>query len=274
MNDTAGAPLMENIHVKELFSIMRNNNADTTNLAAMINHVAAMQRYLETANEQLAAMRRELVDMREIQKHPFKMSLQNSINTLEGKVNSMREQLDEIKAVIIEGCKNAVAAFKEKSASALNSVMSFFNIKQGLQEFQKQSDAAIHTNEIAISNIEAFSQQYHEAEKAIKNMGRAIRGKKAIQEAKPVGKLAKAMKAPFKAFNTINVKMRNAAVKAASSLEKLNADVTTRKAERAAAKPEKSSLLKRLDENKERVKRDEQERSLPTRVRTPQEIAV
>ena len=274
MDETMGAPLMENPHVKELLSVMSENGADTANVAAMINHVAAVERFMEAATGQIAAMRRELADMREVQKHPIKTALQNSIKNLQGKLNAAMERLGEIKSAIIEGCKNAVAAFKEKGRAALNGIMKFFHIKGGLEAIRDGCTASIQEDNKAIARVEAFSQQYHEAGRSFGNMGRILTGREAREEAKPVGKLAHALEAPYKADRAISIKMRNACMRAIGSLERLDADVSERRAEKAAMKPEKASVLHRLDENKERVARESLDRPLPERGIRPREAVV
>jgi hypothetical protein len=271
MDETINAPLMENPHVQELLAALRDNDADATNLTAMMNHVSAVERFMEQANGQLAAMRRELADIHEIQKHPIKTALQNSIQSLQSKLNAAMEWLGEVKAGIIEGCIRLLLAIKEQGKAALNGMMKFFHIKGGLEAIRDSCTASIQEDNKAIAKIEAFSQQYHETGKAFGNMGRVLFGKEAKQDAKPVGKLAHTLEAPYKADRAISAKMRNACARAIGSLERLDAEVSERRAEKTAAKSEKTSLLQRLDENKERAARESLERSLPERALRPRE---
>jgi uracil phosphoribosyltransferase len=60
MNETLGTPFMDNPHVQEFLSVMRENGTDTANFMSMIGHVTAMENFLETATNQLTAMRQEL----------------------------------------------------------------------------------------------------------------------------------------------------------------------------------------------------------------------
>jgi len=247
MNATATPPLIENEHILELLSLMRENNKDTSGLFAMINRVTEMEKHLETAVGQLADMKRDLHDMREIQDHPIKTKLQKAIIALEQRINDMRESLAKIKVAIVEGAKNALDAFKEKGANALNNIMRFFHIKQGLQAWKENADATIRADTKTIANIEAFSQQYHETGKGVRNMGRALRGKEAVTEAKPVGWLAKTLQAPFKAHRATQVKMKKTLTAAIKGLEQMEQEAAQRKAARA---PDKPSLLDRLEQNK------------------------
>ena len=56
-----------------------------------------------------------------------------------------------------------------------------------------------HTaNNRAVARIDAFSTEYHEMERHLKNMGRAIQGKPAETDAKENGKIARVFKGAFK----------------------------------------------------------------------------
>lgn len=202
MTEQNTAPLLENVHVKELLSIMEANNVPTRkDLLAVLNQVGAMERQLDVAVKELTAMRRELNEARK-QTHPVKTALQSAVSTMEKNVAVLRERLDTIKQNVIEGCKNAVAAFREKGISALDNIARFFKVRPALESMRDDLSKSIRFNDATISNIELVSTEYHEAGRHIKNMVRAMAGKEAIQDAKAVGKLAEALKAPFHANRT------------------------------------------------------------------------
>ena len=115
MNET-GTPLSENQYVKELFSILQDNGRDTSGLSALIGHVGEMENFIKRAEDKIADMKSQLSDMKEVQNHPVKAALQTAIKTLETKVAEVRERLSDLKNNIVEGCKNAVAAFKERGS--------------------------------------------------------------------------------------------------------------------------------------------------------------
>ena len=196
----AQSPLvMENEHVKELLSIMEANNVPSMkDLLAVLHHVGAMERQLDAAVNELQAMRRELAEA-QAQNHPIKTALQNTIKALEKNIAVMRERLDELKANIIDGCKNAVAAFKEKGIAALDNIARFFKVKPVLESLRDNLDKSIKLDERAIAKIGAVSAEYHKAGRHLKNMGRAFIGKEAIAEAKAPGRLAAAIAAPYRA---------------------------------------------------------------------------
>lgn len=267
------APLMENEHVKELLAIMKANSVDAREFNSVLRYVGAMERQLDKAVGELIAMRRELNDMREAQNHPVRRALQNAISTLEEKIAVIRERLDAVKAGIIEGAKNAVAAFKEKGISALSNLASFFHIKNGLKALRNGLNDGIKADERAIAAIESVSAKYHEAGRRVKNMGRALADKEAVQEAKPSGKLAKSLEAPFrneKAALSNALKNVNAAIRGMEQLEAAAAQI--REAKAAAKAEKKPSLLKNLEVLKEKAA--QAKRDVPERPARQQEASI
>jgi len=228
MGKTAQAPLMKNRHVKELLGIMEANHMDAGDLIAILKNVGQVERQLEAAVTELQAMRRELSDMREAQSHPVRRTMQGTVHAMEDKVSEALTRLEAVKNSMISGCKNAAAAFKEKGISTLDSLAGFFKIKAALQSLSNSLAVGIKTNENAIAKIEAVGIEYHEAGRHVKNMGRALSGKEAVPDAKPIGRLAKALEAPFRRALSCLTGAKKLAEAAIGRLEKL---------ERAAEKP-------------------------------------
>jgi len=254
MNDTKTTPLIENEYVKELLAIMKANRVNTEDLQGLIGYVGAMERQLDTAVGELHSMRRELNNMREEQNHPVKTALQNTVRTLERSINDAREQLDIIKKNIIDGCKNAVSAFKEKGISALSNIAGFFKIKDSLQNLRGSLNSGIEANKRAIAKIESVSAEYHEAGKHIKNMARAVAGKEAVQDAKPAGRLAKTLEAPFRSELSCLTGMKKSVDAAIVKLEQL--EKAGLKGRQADKKPSILKTLNALKEQTEQAKRD------------------
>ena len=138
-----------------------------------------------------------------------------------------------------EGCKNTLAAVKEQGISTLDNAARFFHIKPGLEALRNNINEGIQADTKAISRIEAVSTEYHEAGRHVKNIGRALMGKEAVQEAKSIGKLAKTVQAPYRAERACFLAARKGLEKAVASLDRL---------ERAAEK--QPSILKAMQEHK------------------------
>jgi regulator of replication initiation timing len=196
---TTAASLLENEYVKELLAVMEANRVPAVkDLLAVFNQVSAMERQLDTAVTELAALRRELSTSQK-QAHPVKAALQNTGAAMEKSVIAVRDRLDATKQAVIDSCKNAVDAFREKGISALDNITRFFKLRPMLETMRTELDKSIRADRSAMDKIETVSAEYHEAGRHIKNMGRTLMGNEAAVEAKPMGKLAKSLEAPFKA---------------------------------------------------------------------------
>ena len=254
-------PLAENQYVKELFSILGDNGKDTSGLAALIGHVSEMEGFVKRAEDKIAEMKSQLAEMKDMQNHPVKTLLQVTIKVLERKVAKVKELLGELKADIIEGCKNAVAAFKEKGIAALSNLTSFFKVRNGLEDWKKDIDRAISADDKAVAMIKSFSVEYHSTGRHLKNMTRLLMGKEPIDVDKEAGKLAKAMSAPYMAQKSVLTKLKGTIEKAITRLERLETSQAEKKAERTREK--KPSMLAKLDANKERVEQAKRELPIP-----------
>jgi predicted nuclease with TOPRIM domain len=204
-----------------------------------------MESFVKRAEDKIADMKSQLAEMKEVQNHPAKAALQNAVKSLEHKVAEIKGRLVELKGSIAEGCKNAVAAFKEKGVAALDRLASFFHIKSGLQDWNKRIDSAIKDDDKAVAKIEAFAAEYHSAGRALKNMARVAVGKQPVDAKKEAGRLTKALAAPYRMQKTALIGLKKSIGKAIASLEGLENTAAARRgqrqAERAAAK--KPSLL-------------------------------
>jgi len=255
---SGGGNLMENDYVKETFSILQDNGKDTSWLTSLIKQSDGLEDYIKQSENKMAEMKTQLDAMQEVQDHPIKSALQKTIAALEIRIAEMKEKLGELKTNIVEGCKNTVAAFKEKGAAALNKVASFFKLKSGLKAIKNDAELSVKLNDKSIAKIETFSQEYHKAGRALKNMARVAVGKKPVDAAKESGKLAKVMKAPYKASIAINVAIGKQVDKMIASLDKLEKGVENKRGEQAV-KPKKPTLMERLETNKEKIKQRELE---------------
>jgi hypothetical protein len=215
------APLAENEHVKELLAILdAHKSPGAADLRVMLRSAARMEEQFAAAVSELAAVRRELNAIRE-ENHPMRKVLQSAVAAMQTHVSKLREQIDTLKEDIIEGCKNTLAAFKERGAAALDGIAKFFKVKPALEAIAKSCDLAAKDNAKRIDTIERVSREYHKAGRHLRNIGRAFAGKELIAAAKRPGRAARAAEAPLKAVRACNLAMRDAARDAAKSLSRL-----------------------------------------------------
>lgn len=258
-NTTAsgGVNLAENEHVKELLNILKDNGKDATGLSALLNHVNEMENFVKQAENRIADMKSQLDSMKEIQNHPVKTALKNAIKSLEAKVAAIKEHLTELKNNIIEGCKNAVATFKEKGAAVLDKLMSFFHIKKGLQAIKNNAVTGMDKCDKSMEKIAAFSKEYHATGRHLKNMARVMLGKEPLDKVKESGKLAKVVSTPYKAHKACLRSIQRATESMINKLENFQENVAAKRKEKSVVK--KPTLTERLKTNKELIKQKELE---------------
>jgi len=266
-NNASASPLSQNEYVQELYSILQDNGRDTSGLSAIIGHVSEMENFVKRAEDKIADMKSQLAEMKEVQNHPVKAALQRAIKSLENTVAVMKERINDLKNGIIEGCKNAVAAFKEKGISALDKLASFFHIKSGLNSLDKSAAETAQSCDKSVARISEFSSQYHEAGRAIKNMARMIIGKEPIDAKKEAGILAKTLAAPYKAEKALMLQISKSAKGMAEKLEQLEAKANDSRDHRAReSKPE--SLLGEVREAQQLVDQRKREMPVPERAKS------
>jgi len=118
---------------------------------------------------------------------------------LQREIQDLRDCLNELRTAIIEGCKNALAAFKERGAAALDGIAKFFKVRPALEKMAAGLENAEQRNADRIARIEAISAEYHKAGQNLRNLARVVAGRDPLPAPKPVGKVAKAIQAPYKA---------------------------------------------------------------------------
>ena len=246
MSETANAPIMENEHVQQFLSIMKENGKDASAMLGLLGYVTAMESQLSKAVDELTAMRRELGSMREERDHPVRTALEKASKSLESTINETRERLNELKEKIVEGCKNAVAAFKEKGASVLNNIAQFFRLKPAFESLRNKLQSDIKHDQAIIAKIDAIGTKYHTAGMHLRNVGRVLRGKEALTAVKPNGKLAKLAAAPFRTEMKCLQNAAKEAGKAIEALDRLEKSVPQKaEADRGEGKPSVKETMKK-----------------------------
>jgi SHS2 domain-containing protein len=259
-------PLYNNPYVQDLFKTLSDNGKDTSGLSAILNYTGEMENLIKRAEGTISDMKSQLEEVKQLHNHPVKTALQNAIKALERKVIGLRENLMKLKNNIVNGCKNAVSAFKAQGIIALDNVASFINIKDSLQDWKKDAESGIRTSEKAIANIETFASEYHTAGLALKNMARMAVGKPPVDTKKEMGNLAKAVAAPYKAQKAVFAAMKNATEKAITNLDKFENKAVSKRSERAAAN--KPSIMKMLHDNIDTVAQMKRDTPIKERVNT------
>jgi len=124
---------MDNEYVKALLAVMQNNNTPSVkDFVDILKQVTAMENQLNNAVGELSAMRKQLDEARAMN-HPALAAMEKAVINTQNFVTDLRDKLAEIKDNIINGCKNALDAVKEKGIATLNNIVGFFKIKPALE---------------------------------------------------------------------------------------------------------------------------------------------
>jgi len=273
LGDRTGASrLMENVYVRELCTLLEENDRDYSWLLSLIGYVEDMETLAWNNTERFNDLKRQLDEMKEIQSHPIKNALHVTASKLESGAQAIDSKIWDLKTSIIEGCKSAIAAFKEKGIAALDNITSFFHIKSGLQSLGQAINAEINRCDSALGQIESFSREYHSAGSHIKNMGRVLAGKEKSETVKESGKIAWTIGAPFRAFKACLVPMANLVKKMIAGLERLE--------QRAAAihesrdPEEKTSKIQQLRDKQEAIGKEEKAKPVRARIHGLEELEI
>lgn len=191
----------------------------------------------------------------ERRRHPAANAMRKAVIVVQTQVLELREKLMALKQAVIEGSKNAVAAFREKGITALDTVTRFFRVRPMLEAVQTQAAHAAEAADRAMERIETTSMKYHEAGRHLKNAGRALSGKGAVQEPKPPGMMSKAFASPFRAAQACFRGMERSAASAADRLGRL---------EQTTAEQKKPSIQKTIQEYQREMTKV---RAVPVKVR-------
>ena len=276
---SANAPLAENEllsnqYVQQLFSVLQDNGKDTKGLSALIGHVSEMESFVTCAEQKIAEMKSQLAEMKEVQNHPVKTALTNAIKALETKVAEVKEQIGELKTAIVDGCKSALASFKENGAAVLNNLAKFFHIKGALKTVGKSAEQSAATCDRAVANIAQFSKEYHQTGRHLKNMGRMFVGKPPIDTAREAGKLAAVVSALYKAEKAAFRGIQKAASAIVAKLKQLESEQGAKQARRiierkpAERQERQPSILGELEANIQMLAKQDRSRVAPERTKT------
>ena len=245
-----GRPLRSDPAVRELLTLMRaHNSPGQEEFLAVLREVGRMEQQLASAVEELAAMRKELAQARD---GPLKRTLTNAVRVLERSVAALGKQVERLKTAIVQGCRQAVAAFQERGASALAHVSRFLHIRPALEAVGRAADRAAADCDRTTANLRKWSAAYHEAGRHLKNAGRVLAGLEPLVEANDPGRLARAVESLNDKEKALHEAIRRGTERAADSLARL---------EQAAQR--QPSIRDTMRELNETVVREQREKAAP-----------
>ena len=213
--------MMSDPAIREFLAMLEGNAAGEAGFRSLMGHIGQIEGRLFEGARESAALRAEIAAMREDMRHPVRVALTEAADRLDRALAEAGKRLDEIKAAILDGAKKAVAAVREKGISALGGAMGFLGVKKKMAALRDHLDGCVRSVENSISKIERISAEYHETGKHLRNMGRALKGKEAIHDTKPMGKVAKTVRMPVKCARAAFSSASKSAAASVTRLEQL-----------------------------------------------------
>lgn len=140
--------------VTELFKKLNDSKTEMPEFTAILNYVDAIEKQLQSVIDELQGVKQSL----ETAHHPQKSMFNTMITNLEIKVDEMRQQISDLKQSVIESIKNVLDAIKAKGMSALNGVMKFFKVQEGLDALRDDLDNAKKSVEKVASKLETLEK--------------------------------------------------------------------------------------------------------------------
>lgn len=176
--------------IEEFLALLDNNPTAKGEMQGLLWQVMQMEQELKTTTKELAALRRELAEAREPR---VKRMLTKAVQGLEQSVAALKTRIDNLKAAIIKGCKEAVAAVREHGASALADTARFFKVGPMLEAVGREAERAAARCDNAREAVAQQSKRYHEAGRHLRNAGRVLLGREPVSKAKGAGRIALAL---------------------------------------------------------------------------------
>ena len=244
-------PLRNDPAVRELLALMREHNTPgQEEFLAVLREVGRMEQQLSSAVEELAAMRKELAQVRD---GPVKRTLTKVIHGLERGVSALTEHLNALKLSIADSCKQALTAVRERGASALTHISQFLHIRSALEAVSWASDFAMAQREKSMVHLRELTDTYREAGRHLKNAGRVMVGLEPLMESGGPGRLIRTMESLCEKEKGVYAFIKQRTDRASAALSRL---------EQAAQR--QPSIRDTMRELNEKIDREQAERPAPT----------
>lgn len=202
-------PLRNEAAVRELLALMGEYNAPgRKELLDMVAQITTLEKQLDEAAKQIAAMRQELAEVRQ---GPVKRALLAVVHGLEQGVSVLRERLDDLKTAVVDGCRRTLAAVRERGISALARTAQFFRLEPSVERLNRQIDRCTALVDRGLEGVSSISKDYHEAGRRLRNAGRVLLGREPDAEANAPGRLAGAVALPLEKEKEVLAAVRRGA---------------------------------------------------------------
>jgi hypothetical protein len=187
---------------KQAIAAEKASGKESSQVAELLDYIKEMQGMISESTKHIETMESQIAEMREIQKHPVKNVLTNIHENLNSCFEKAKEGLKNLMNKLVEGCKKIVESVKDTGIIAGDNIAKALDLK-GIVETDKAVFETIgKLCDKAVKNCETFFAEAAQIGGHVKNMGRSLIGKEAVEVGeKQPGLISELFTAPYKAIS-------------------------------------------------------------------------
>lgn len=227
-----------------------------------------IRKYLEEMSSNYKNMRSELQSLREqLAERSDNSDLgKKTVENLEKSTKSFKERIDGFKKKLFQKAADIIRNFKEKGTIALHNIVQKLGIKENIQSHMKYYKDQAEKFNRTVEKLDAINAEFNAAKGHIKNIGRAIIGKEALDPQQKENFLIKILKRPYVNDRDNYIKLTEQAIKRLDRLEALEAKAAEARLHQGEKGAKRDSTLQKLsDYKKEATSMDEVKKDAPGR---------
>ena len=210
----------ENEAVQQFLKLLMENQPGAgQDYSLMLWQIDRLENQLSAAMEELSEVKGQLAEMQE---SPVKSVISHAAEKVGKRLHAVQEGIADMKERIITGAKEAVAGVKQMGVKALDQAVAAIDIKETLENMQKNLSASLADVKQTITKVEAVGQELRSAGGHLKNAGRAAAGKELAEAGGGTeGRFQSAVLAPLRMERSLLARMNNLTLAAIGNVERL-----------------------------------------------------
>ena len=175
--------LREHPQIIELLSVLEQNSLSKQKeeVQALVGYIDGMEEKLSQMMDEMKAMRLEVEKLHD---KGIRARCSQLADTVEGKVRQTKVMVSTAKENLISSAKQMVQTFREKGRAALRHAVQALRIPAVLSRMERGFSHASQAMEQCAGKLDVIRDELHQAGGHMKNAGRALAGKEALEAQK------------------------------------------------------------------------------------------
>lgn len=213
-------------------------------LDRLLQQMDTMERQLRAVSWELRMVKEQLASSGP--PRPEQRFMAGLVQKLEGRLDSLRECMDALRAHMADWARDTLEQFKQVGVSALDKALSALNVKDSLEQIHTGIQGCMEALRGGIRRVEQMGEELRQAGAHLHSAGRAAAGKGPARrlDTTQEGRFQSGVLMPLRLAVRRLSCMNNATLAAIGAVERL---------EQAAQAPRKPSLREALAEKKAEV---------------------